>query len=359
MRIGILTFHWAQNYGAVLQCYALKRKLEELGHDVFVIDRLPRYRGVLRALYHRVSYKHYLSWIKFSRFNRVYLMPKTRAYHSSESLFRKFSKEQLDVVVVGSDQLWRWNIMEYNYFLDFVNKDHTRKIAYAVSFGLSHWKDNGLDIFKIAKLLREFEHISVREQSGITICNQTFGVKAELVMDPTLLFDASFYEKELLWKYPKISNPKLVSCILGKENRSQCLQLSNWAWKQNIAYEELYWTSWEFLHLEFCKGSFFHIPVGEWLNEIRNAEYIITNSFHCMVFAILFRKQFVVLNNRSGGSDRIRTLLSTLHLENRFIESLDDTFSLWTLLDSPIPYHKVDERLEMHRQHSLAFLRNI
>lgn len=126
MRIGILTFHWAQNYGAVLQCYALKRKLEELGHDVFVIDRLPRYRGVLRALYHRVSYKHYLSWIKFSRFNRVYLMPKTRAYHSSESLFRKFSKEQLDVVVVGSDQLWRWNIMGYNYFLDFVDKNHTR-----------------------------------------------------------------------------------------------------------------------------------------------------------------------------------------------------------------------------------------
>ncbi|MBR5193131.1 MAG: polysaccharide pyruvyl transferase family protein, partial [Bacteroidaceae bacterium] len=68
MKIGIMTFHWAQNYGAVLQCYALKCKLEELGHDVWIIDRLPRYNGVLRRLYHRFSFKYYLSWMKFAHF---------------------------------------------------------------------------------------------------------------------------------------------------------------------------------------------------------------------------------------------------------------------------------------------------
>lgn len=357
MKIGILTYHWAQNYGAVLQCFALKSKLEEMGHDVFIIDRLPNYRGILRKLYHSFSYEHYLSWIKFSRFNKSFLTPKTRKYRSTEKLQRDFGKERLDAVIVGSDQVWRWNLMGYNYFLDFVDNRYIRKISYAASFGLSHWKENGLDVAKVGQLLAGFDAISVREQSGITICSHTFGVKAELVVDPTLLFQASFYEKTLLSGYPKMSNHKLVSCILGKENKGQCFQLSNWAWKQSIPYEELFWTSWNFGRMEFCRGSFFHPSVSDWLNEIRNAEYVVTNSYHCMVFAILFKKKFVVLNNRSGGSDRIRTLLAALHLDNRFILSLDDCLSLKARLDYPIPYHVVDEHLMNFRKPSLDFLK--
>lgn len=359
MRIGILTYHWAQNYGAVLQCFALKSKLEEMGHDVFIIDRLPKYQGILRKLYHSFSYEYFLSWLKFSRFNKVFLTPKTRKYHSSEKMLQDFGKERLDAVIVGSDQVWRWNIMGYNYFLDFVDKRCTKKIAYAASFGLSHWKENGLDVSKVSKLLSEFDAISVREESGITICSHTFGVKAELVVDPTLLFSASFYERTLLSDYQKIPNHKVVSCILGKENKGKCFQLSNWAWKHSIPYEELFWTSWNFGRMEFCKGSFFHLSVSDWLNEIRNAEYVITNSYHCMVFAILFKKKFVVLNNRSGGSDRIRTLLSALHLESHFLVSLDDCLSLKARLDHPIPYHVVDEYIMNYRKASLSFLRNI
>lgn len=358
MKIGILTFHWAQNYGAVLQCFALKCKLEEMGHDVWVIDRLPQYSGMLRRLYHRFSYKYYLSWMKFARFNRRFLIPKTRRYASGKALEKHFGKEHFDVVIVGSDQVWRWNIMGYNYFLDFVDKRKTRKMSYAASFGMSHWMENGLDTLKVADLLKEFEHISVREQTGIDICRRTFGVHAELVLDPTMLHEASFYEETLLKEYPKTSNPKMVSCILGKENRGHCLQLSNWAWKRNLIYEELFWTSWEFYKMEFCRGSFFHISVPEWLDEIRNAEYVVTNSFHCTVFAILFRKQFVVLNNHSGGTDRIRTLLAALHLEHRFSTSLDE-FLLSRLLQEPIPYENVFKRLSVLRESSVAFLRNL
>lgn len=359
MRIGILTYHWAQNYGAVLQCFALKCKLEEMGHDVFIIDRLPNYRGILRKVYHSFSYEYFLSWIKFSRFNKYLLTPKTRKYCSSERLILNFTKEQLDAVIVGSDQVWRWNLMGYNYFLDFVDKRHTKKISYAASFGLSHWKENGLDIAEVRKLLSDFDSVSVREESGVDICHQTFGIKAALVVDPTLLWNASFYEKTLLANYSNKSNHKLISCILGKENIGKCYQLSNWAWKQGILYEELYWTSWKLGRMDFCRATFFHLPVSEWLDEIRNAEYVITNSYHCMVFAILFKKKFVVLNNRSGGSDRIRTLLAALHLENRFILALDDCISLKSRLEHPIPYHVVDEHLQTLRKSSLDFLKNI
>lgn len=358
MKIGIMTFHWAQNYGAVLQCYALKSKLEEMGHDVWVIDRLPRYSGILRGLYHRFSYKYYLSWMKFARFNRSFLVPKTRKYRSLKDLKKHFGQERLDMVIVGSDQVWRWNIMGYNYFLDFVDKRHTRKISYAASFGMSHWEENGLDTFKVMELLREFEHVTVREQTGIEICRRIFGIKAELVVDPTMLFDASFYEETLLKDCPKTPNTKLVSCILGTENRGYCLQLSNWAWKRDLDYDELFWTSWNFFHMEFCKGGFFHLSVSEWLDEIRNAAYVVTNSFHCTVFAILFGKQFVVLNNHSGGGDRIRTLLTALHLEDRFSATLDERV-LTHLLHEPIPYEKVEKRLGVLRESSLAFLRNL
>ena len=110
--------------------------------------------------------------------------------------------------------------------------------------------------------------------------------------------------------------------------------------------------------MEFCKGAFYHISVSEWLNEIRNASYVVTNSFHCAVFAILFHKQFVVLNNHSGGGDRIRTLLTALHLEDRFSSSLDDRI-LGQLLHEPIPYEKVEKRLGVLRESSLAFLKNL
>ena len=358
MKIGIMTFHWAQNYGAVLQCYALKCKLEEMGHDVWVIDRLPQYSGILRCFYHRFSYKHYLSWMKFARFNRSFLIPKTRKYRSMKDLEKHFGKESFDMVIVGSDQVWRWNIIGYNYFLDFVDTQSTRKASYGASFGLSHWTENGLDTLKITELLKEFSHVSVRERTGVEICMHTFGIHAELVIDPTMLHDASFYENTLLKDYPKISGTKVVSCILGKENRGHCLQLSNWAWKRSLAYEELYWIAWDFFHMEFCRGSFLHISVTEWLNEIRNAAYVVTNSFHCAVFAILFHKQFVVLNNHSGGGDRIRTLLTALHLEDRFCSSLDERI-LSQLLHDPIPYEKVEKRLGLLRESSLAFLKNL
>ena len=358
MKIGIMTFHWAQNYGAVLQCYALKCKLEEMGHDVWVIDRLPQYSGMVRRLYHRFSYKYYLSWLKFAHFNRSFLLPKTRKYCSLQELEKHFGQEKFDMVIVGSDQVWRWNIMGYNYFLDFVDKRSTRKVSYAASFGMSHWVENGLDTLKIAEMLKEFSHVSVRELTGVAICKHTFGIHAELVVDPTMLYNAEFYENTLLKNRVKTINLKLVSCIFGNEHRGHCLQLSNWAWKRSLDYEELYWTSWDFFRMEFCKGSFFHISVSEWLNEIRNASYVVTNSFHCTVFAILFHKQFVVLNNHSGGGDRIRTLLTALHLEDRFSTSLDERI-LSQLLHEPIPYEKVKKRLCVLRESSLAFLKNL
>lgn len=359
MNIGILTFHWAQNYGAVLQCYALKSKLEEMGHQVRIIDRVPQYQGILRDVYHRVSFKHFWSWWKFARFNRKFLIPKTRRYASMEALTRHFASEKLDVVVVGSDQVWRWGMMGYNYFLDFVDKNTTRKVAYAASFGLSHWTDNGLSTAQVARLLGEFGAVSVREKTGVSLCRRIFGVKAALVIDPTLLYDASFYEERLLKDRPEKEHRQVVSYILGEENLEQCRRIGRWAEEQGLAFAELYHTACTFPALTQSRCRFLHLSVQEWLDAIRGAEYVVTNSFHCAVFAILFRKKFVVFDNPSGGTDRIRTLLASLHLSDRFLSSMSGFDTLRERLDMPVDFEAVEAHIRECRKESLAFLKEI
>ena len=269
------------------------------------------------------------------------------------------NKEKLDAVIVGSDQVWRWDIMGYNYFLDFIRKGTIRKYAYAASFGLSHWESRELDANQIKLLLKEFEAISVREQTGVSICNQVFGVPAQLVVDPTLLYDADDYEAAFLRNRPKEPSNKVVTYILGEENLEQCQNISQWAEGLGMEHRELYWTRLGYPALKKGTNFFFHLSVEDWLDEIRNAAYVITNSYHCMVFAILFRKKFVVLNNVSGGSDRIRTLMSALQLKHRFFASSDDFYQLKKVLDTPVSYEDVEERIHACRREAISFLENI
>ena len=276
-----------------------------------------------------------------------------------EALTLHFASEKLDAVVVGSDQVWRWGMMGYNYFLDFVNDKTTRKYAYAASFGLSHWTDNGLSTAQVARLLADFSAISVRERSGVTLCKRIFGVEATQVIDPTLLYDADFYEERLLKGYPRKSGMQVVSCILGEENLEQCKDISQWAGEHGLSYIDLYHTSCTFPALTQSEVRCLHLSVQEWLDHIRCAEYVVTNSFHCTVFAILFRKKFVVFDNHSGGTDRIRTLLDSLQLGNRFLPSMSGLSLLRKKLDAGIDYPSVEERLRVCRKDSLAFLKHI
>ena len=137
------------------------------------------------------------------------------------------------------------------------------------------------------------------------------------------------------------------------------MKISRWAERQGMGYRDLYWSRLGYPALTKGTNFFFHMTVEEWLDEIRNAAYVITNSFHCMVFAILFRKKFVVLDNVSGGSDRIRTLLGALQLKHRFIASSDDFYQLKRILDDPIPYDEVEERIHACRRDAVYFLENI
>ena len=357
MKVGILTFHWANNYGAVIQAYALLSKLKELGHDAYIIDRQRQYEGIARKLYHRFSYNHHFSWIKFHKDTNTFLTPTTKRYNTHAQLVEGFPQEKFDAVIVGSDQVWRWKIIGNNYFLDFISDEKTKRISYAASFGINEWNGSEEDRKTISALLKKFNNVSVREESGIEICRNTFGVEAQLVLDPTLLHTREFYEKTILKNHPAQNNKKIVSYILGNnQNKKQVVEIANLAKKMNLGHNELYWTAID--HPSLIGKSQLHtthITPTEWINEIRNAEYIITNSFHATVFSILFQKQFVVLAHEGGGRNRLETLFNSLGINGRIVSTVEEAAKI---LNNEIDYKVVAANHKKLMDKSIEYLNN-
>lgn len=360
MKVGVLTFHKAKNYGAVLQTFALLHTLKTLGVKPVIIDRYAGYKTFLHFLYFTFHPKFILgnlSWFKFNRFSQKHLQSKTRSYASVKSLDHFEKSEDFDAVIVGSDQVWRmeYSAIGYNYFFDFVKNSTTKKISYAASFGKNEWSENENVTNHVKSLLKEFHAVSVREKTAISICHEKFDIRAVQVLDPTLLIARNVYEKMFLSSFPTTKRNRLVSYILGNK-ASTITYCGNFATKNSLAFEDLYHTYPIAQAFFKGKGNYFHKSVPDFLNSIRTAKYVITNSFHATVFSILFHKQFLVIDHPDGGSDRISSLLDIFSLQNRFIK--DETDVTLEKLEENIDYNEVELILSKQRIDSINFLQH-
>lgn len=358
MNVGILTYHFSNNYGAVLQTYALQEKLRQLGHSPLIIDRTPIKADIIHKLYQLLNSNSTLYWRRFKKFANIYLSPTTRPFYTDEQLQKGISDYLLDAIVVGSDQIWRSTMCGHSYFLNFLPDDSSvRRISYAASFGKSDWDTTRADTNLIKDLLKRFQHVSVRENTGVEICKDIFEINAELVIDPTLLHDASFYEQNIIKDDGASASGKVVSYILGKTAVNMVQAANYFATSQGLAHTELYWLDKDLntKRLSNFESHKSHISVEKWLSEIRDAEYVITNSFHCAVFSILFRKKFVVLEYASGGNDRLCTLLCSLGLEKRMVS---DESGIANVITEEIDYAKCFAKLAALREYSNAYLIN-
>ncbi len=358
MKIGILTFHWAHNYGAVLQAYALLSKLKEMGHDAHIIDRRPDYTTLPRWIYHHTAYKHVWGWLRFDRSAHQLLQPRTARFETQASFRRHFSDYGFDAVIVGSDQIWRWNwrMIGLNYFLDFLPADTSvRRIAYAASFGVAEWNSGAADTARVRQLLQQFNAVSVREQSGVQLCHDVFGMEARLTLDPTLLHDRTFYERLLPSENAAPADCRVVSIMLARPDAAAWVR--QWAARHGWRHTELANTFPECPRLTGPTSAFHlqHVSVPEWLATIRSARLVITNSFHATVFSLLFGKPFVTLNSAAGGTGRLETLLGYVGLTERLIPQLDEA-RIDALLAQPIDYPSVHQKLQALRPASLQFL---
>lgn len=326
MKIGILTHPQGTNYGGILQCYALCTYLKKLGHEPIVIQRVADksfflwsiVRNILKTL-HFPRYYHPDEVDRMANirpFIQKYLV-RTEPIDSQGKMKKVCRKYGLKAVIVGSDQVWRYDYainFGYNYFLDFVPKDVV-KLSYAASLGLNVWKYNTTQTEQIKRLLSTFRDVSVRENDAVLLCTENLKISPKWLMDPTLLLTEEDYntiirpqriERKYVFVY-WLGDKSLVSKDIDYY-RQKGYKIIDINLRDN---KELY-------------------SIEHWLSYIKYADYIITDSFHGCVFSIIFKKQFIVRMNKSGGTGRLISLFNMLRIplsEDGFIspdyESLD------------------------------------
>lgn len=378
-----MTLPLASNYGGILQCYALQTVLERMGHEVVVLDRtfaapsagliLRRCGSVLKCLVRR-----YIRGQKniaiLSPWSQTYLIDKsrltdcsvllkfvrkhiniTRPLRSSEALLKRVKRQKLDCLIVGSDQVWREC---YSPFLTdcfagfFPPDDKMLKITYGASFGTSENPISEQMLETCKSLSSRFDAISVREKSAVGLMEQYFGKHAELVLDPTLLLGAEDYVIERSKSACPVTAEQdtLVSYVLDTDG--QKAKIAN-----DVACELGLKESFMGLSPKKSDGSPDKmIPVQFWLDNFRNASFVVTDSFHGCVFSVINRKPFIAIVNHSRGADRFVSMLSQLGLEGRMVNDYEEFNAHRSELIAPIDYAEVYSKLQKLKAHSLGYL---
>lgn len=364
MKIGILTYHRALNYGAFLQAYALKCHIESLGCKVDMIDYWPKEHEIAYDPYYIQKGQHIVGYIK----DFIYNLLRYRRYVTRMQKMQQLREKYLcipnlpkyrtgaelvhldyDCIIYGSDQIW-WRhspIASYPgfdavYWGEYTSPD-TPKIAYAASMGrmdLDH-----IDIKFITQKLNNFRAISVREESLRLALQPLTSTPIYTTVDPTLLVGKSFWNKYANYPTPKEKYVLLYSLLPSKEAE----QLARKKAKE--------------LHCKYIEitGSVKPLKIGnkyiqtadafEFISYIRNAEYVVTTSFHGTAFAILFEKQFCALG-MGKNSSRVASLLSQLHIIDRLIQEGDD------LPKNSIDYTQVNQQLQKLILPSMQYLKD-
>ena len=341
MKIAIITFHWATNYGAVLQAFALQKYLSKQEHYVEVIDYYPdKYRKNLLNAFRTKHPSAVPGRIKEIRKEkavalfRIKTIIKTRHFNNSKKL--NAISESFDCFICGSDQIWNPSFTQFGegkpsfaYFLGFVS-DNKIIASYAGSFGVTRYPEHLIKA--IGDKFKRFDFISVREKTAIDIIKECGINNAYLVPDPTLLLD---YQDYLPFLVESVHDkPYIFSYMLHGMNLIQDNETAQYLKKSGYDIIEPN-----------------NYTVEQWLTAIYGAEIVITNSFHGIVFSILFRKKFVALTIKdSGMNDRIHTLLDRLGLDDRLYKGTTTNF------DSEINWDDVHARLENFREEGYEYL---
>lgn len=354
-----------------MQAWALQQVLKRMGHDPNTIDRQPDpksqayrcaslvYRTVMKMTGRRKAP------INFER-HLPFILQNTKAFidhniamserlDSSGKLQTHFDREKYDTVIVGSDQTWRpkYSPNIENFFLDFLEGVDIRRIAYASSFGVDDWEFTDKQTSHCAALATRFDAISVREKSAVALCRTHLDVDVELVLDPTLLLRPSDYEA-LLSDDVSLSSGKVFRYILDNNDTKNRIvsEIASVFSKPVFHSQPLN----DFQGSEAVSLADYKYPrVQDWLMSFRDADFVITDSFHGSVFSIIFNRPFVAIGNKERGLSRFQSLLSGLGLEDRLM--IDGEVFDQKILATEINWEKVNLKLDNYRIKSMGYLK--
>lgn len=347
-RIGVITFHNYDNYGAILQSYALQKKLRELGTYPEIIDYICQYisnpfrlvnlkeKGLFNYIYGAIGHICYIPRRrKCNQFRKhmKYSEPVTKGNMRAVS-------GKYDIYIAGSDQVWDYKLTNFDqtYFLDFPEKGK-KKCSYAASIGEHIPPEQFRNDY--SRLLNDFDEILVREDYGADIVNELTGKKPEVVCDPTLLLTADEWNK--LLKEPKIRGKYILVYQLGINP-----EIVNFAkrLKKETGYRIVY-IPFPLVGLLKCRCE---ITVGpaEWMGLFKNAEYVISDSFHGVVFSLLFNRKFFAKADGHHKNRRVEQLLKLVNLSDRTMNDVSDE-----QLTEEIDFTYANEQIANFRNFSL------
>ena len=364
-KVGLISFHNAYNYGAAMQAYALQEALNDINVDAEYINYVNNHRKYIYNTPYQIGLalknKKIVRAIrlllgsvfissrarKFKDFYRTHLKTTSRIYINSvdaQSLNGKYDK-----FIVGSDQVWNCNNNggDTAYLLDFIDNPND-KISYASSFGMSDIPSGYIE--KYSEALNRIGRVSVREIAGANIIKKYTGRTVHVVLDPVFLPDINVWEK-----LKSEGKTKTEKYIFFYTNRNS--QINDF-WNLGINkknYKSHILSSFVDFKDFFNRDTYVRVAMrpADFLNEISSASLIVTASFHCVAFSIIFHKKFVVfLTGNRGKDERIINLLNLCGLSNRVISNstkVDD-------IEADIDYVDVDNRLKPYLKYSREFL---
>ena len=350
MKIGILTFHCAVNYGALLQTYGLYRTLIDMGHDVRVINYRPKF--LLRP--YRIVFKERIHNLR-SLIRELFAAPIRfrRNRHFKRFLGKHIQLEEIDLqnadndfdaFIFGSDQIWNPDITKGDaiYFADAPAFRSKPCIAYAASAGSvanfnSEWDS------KISKLMDNFDAVSVREASLYEYLKGIKGISYPVLPDPVILAGKQVFEP--IAKSYKAKKPYMVyfSLFNNENDRAKAQAIAN---SKGLELIEIV-SNYEFFR---NSGIVQSASLEKLISLYRGAEFVVSGSFHGTVLAIIFNKEFAYFHKGPTVSERIENLLAVLSLSDRILKDSHEVAA------KPIDWRAVNAAVEGRRRMAMQFL---
>lgn len=377
-KVGICACYNTFNYGSMLQSFATQKTIENLGYECefivyqkkksikYIIKQFPRlfnkyliYEKML-SFKKRIRLKNYKEFEKlddvrkkaFLRFQEKYYNHFSPVYYGYDNLCE--AAYTYSAIIVGSDQLWSPAGLGTNFYNLMFVPDDIKKISYATSFGVSSIPRYQLS--RTRAYLRRINYLSVREAQGAKIVKELIGTEAKVVADPTLLLSTKQWDKEIP-NERLIGEPYILCYFLGEnsEHREIAIQLKHEMGIKIVSMPFL--DTFVKEDVNFGDIQMFNAGPDGFINLIRNAECVLTDSFHGSIFSILYHKQFMTLNRYCDGSNsrnsRLDSLFGYLGLEDRRYCA---KCGIREQMENCIDYRTVDQRISELRSKSIKFL---
>ena len=374
MRVAVITLPLHTNYGGLLQAYALRTAVGSLGHDVTVLDlkeKMPAPKGI-RAPF-KYAGRAFRRLLKGSDGPEVFrekryarelpvlsanVSPFVRKNINPRMIgsYTEIKEGEYDAFVVGSDQVWRPRYFDpiEDAYLAFTAGWDVRRIAYAASFGTDELEYEYMQLEACSKLLEKFEGVSVREDSAVRLCEEWLDCDRALhVLDPVMLLDAAEYQKIAAGAKNRLAKGKVVTYILDRSEEKRhvidfVIKVSGMDVHDCSVYP----------YVNDRPVEERAVPALEdWLAAFADAEFVVTDSFHGCVLAILMHKRFIAVGNSRRGMARLKSLLDMFGLDMRLVHGIDPEDDGDYFLSEP-DWGTIDGILEEKRMASMAFLKD-